>query len=255
MSFQNKYLKYKNKYLELKNNQKGGSIINTLKQQTINVDDFVRVIASDGTSIRDGQVTKKTTDKTTQLPLFLIQSKDNNQFEVLQDGNTIIKKIDKIQLLPIPIKLDNMGIKVGDTVEIIKSYNPEHNGKTAKVTNITDNYKNGYRMYLLLSDDKKISGEFSLAWDCEIKKVSEQSNKAPEQTNKVTEQEQNNKVTEQEQNNKVTEQEQINNLRERLSNLELKNERLERKLNNHYHELPTSGMRLYEEQHPFFKKS
>ena len=68
--------------------------------------------------------------------------------------------------------------------------------------------------------------------------------KVPEQSNKLTEQ-----------SNKVTEQEQINNLRERISNLEFKNEKLARNLNNHYHELPTSGMRLYEEQHPFFKKS
>ncbi len=254
MSFQNKYLKYKNKYLELKNNQKGGSKKDD--NTTFYVGNFVRVTSKSfyNTNVREGLITKKYTDKRTELPLFIIQSNDNNQFEVLQDANTIIEKIDQMQLLPIvpkPIKLDDMSIKVGDTIKIIKSNQSKHDGKTAKVTKIFENFRDGYRNYILSSDDDStINGEYSLAWGNEIKKITEQ-----EQNNKVTEQQQNNKVTEQQQTNKVTEQEQINNLRERLSNLELKNERLERKLNNHYHELPTSGMRLYEEQHPFFKKS
>lgn len=47
----------------------------------------------------------------------------------------------------------------------------------------------------------------------------------------------------------------INMLKEKISNLESKIEKLESNLKNHYHDVPTTGMKLYDEQHPYFRKS
>ena len=235
MSFQNKYLKYKNKYLDLKNKitQKGGSTINTLKQQSINVGDLVRVTTTtrDGTTVREGLITEKSVDMKTQLSLFIILHPDgNNQFEVIQDSNTKIVKIDKI-------------INIGDFVRVT---NLTRDGTTTVreglIINKLVDMKTHLPLFIIQLQDN--TNSFEVIQDSNTKiEIIDKMYTLPKPYKRD------------DMNIKLTEQEQINNLRERISNLEFKNEKLERNLNNHYHELPTSGMRLYEEQHPFFKKS
>jgi hypothetical protein len=277
--------------------QTGGSTVNTLKQQNINVGDLVRVTTttSYGTIVREGSITKKLVDTKTQLPLFLILPPDStNPFEAILDSNTKIEKIDKIinvgdlvrvttttrdgttvreglittksvdtktqlpqflilhqGIITLPFeaildsntkieKIDKI-INVGDLVRVTTS----RDGTIVREGSITKksvDTKTHLPLFLILPPDSTNPFEAILDSNTKIDIIDKMYTLPKPYKRDDT-------------NIKVTEQEQINNLRERISNLEFKNEKLERKLNNHYHELPTSGMRLYEEQHPFFKKS
>ncbi len=46
----------------------------------------------------------------------------------------------------------------------------------------------------------------------------------------------------------------IENLQEQIIQLEIKQKELESKLENHYHILPTSGMKNFEQSHPYYNK-
>lgn len=55
-------------------------------------------------------------------------------------------------------------------------------------------------------------------------------------------------------NSNITNKNDIENLQEQIKQLENKQKELESKLENHYHILPTSGMKSFEQSHPYYNK-
>ena len=58
----------------------------------------------------------------------------------------------------------------------------------------------------------------------------------------------------QNQNQNKPKDSEIENLQEQIKQLENKQKELESKLENHYHILPTSGMKSFEQAHPYYNK-
>ncbi len=55
-------------------------------------------------------------------------------------------------------------------------------------------------------------------------------------------------------NSNINNKNDIENLQEQIKQLENKQKELESKLENHYHILPTSGMKSFEQAHPYYNK-
>jgi len=70
--------------------------------------------------------------------------------------------------------IDDISIKVGDKVKITAAPS-EMNiiGKTGVVIEIYENFRDGFRNYIISSEIEELNGEFSLAWDVKVEKIVE----------------------------------------------------------------------------------